>query len=51
METSIHTFQVKDNMDVNGERMFVWSLSFMTINGKTKIKAKTLSGKLIEIKQ
>ncbi len=38
-------------MDINGELVFVWSLSFMTINDKTKIKAKTLSGKLIEIKQ
>lgn len=51
MNSSIHTYQVKDYMDVNGQNLFVWSISFIEINGVMKIKAKTISGKLIEIKQ
>jgi len=50
MRDSIHTYQVKDYMDVNGQNLFVWSISFIEINGVMKMKAKVLSGKLIELK-
>ncbi len=49
MKSSIHTYQVKDYMDINGVNMFVWSISFIEINNNMKIKAKVLSGELIEI--
>lgn len=49
MDSLIHTFQIKDVVNVNGKPLFVWSVSFMSIGGKEKIKVKTNTGRIIEV--